>query len=400
LTSPVFPSHLRIGPFPRRRFRVRRPAAEPVRGGGRARLPLWGPALLTLLACLAVAGCLVTSQRIAELPGDATVSILSNTLEPERPGAPIFARLTAEDYRTNLRRIIVTYSTWISLIRTDPKPLLTKTQVKQFSEILARELPKLRLDQRLEFKFLDPVKNLDVLVEVYEEGEFLVFAFNALSKDLDAPGMRHVQETNKAFIVPQVGQLLTESPDFVRLKEPVDPDTVIKAQAQQHKIDLIAGALEAKTILAEEAEALGALALRSPYIRVAAFQGFLKKRETLGRARRQDLISEDEFQTRRKKLMAGLAATRPPTSAEEAAASTEHQAKLEMIREAVEKGTISETESGRLTKIVDASPALRLEELRDFFKRRGTLQQARAQELLSQAEYKTRLERLITELGR
>lgn len=355
---------------------------------------------LASAAALLLAGCLIESQTLDTLPEGGTIARLDGTAAPEQPAAPIFQRLEARQYRASLRRIKIAYATWTTFLYKEPTPLLSEQQVELFGGVLAREVPSLKPDQRIRFRFREVQGDLPVDMQVYPDGERLAFLFTALAREEEPGGGRHSGNLNRATLVPQAGQTTTLTLDYIVLYEPVDPAAVARAETHQRKLDTIDDARGKSLISDEEAASLRQVTEGPPEISLAVFTALFRRLETLGTARREELVTEEEYQTRRQRLLADMAAGRPPPPLQGDAAARARRTRLELIEQAEAERLLTPEESARLQAIVGRSPGPPIEEVRKFLRKRATLQQARQQELLSEVEFRNRLAQLTAELAR
>ncbi len=252
-----------------------------------------------------LAGCLTGTETIVELNEATWVNRLSNTPSRDKPPIPLLAELTLQDYEIILRRIMISQAGFFAG-EEPPDPLFADRQVLVFSRILRKELPKLEEDQRLQFKFREIYNDGDVLVEIYGDGEFLVFDFAVLSRDINEPRQRHTRPFNRVRIVPQAGQEVVQTPSRAIVKEPIRRDMAAVARLLQSKLDQVDAAQRKKVVAEEEADRLREIVKTSDRISLGALKDFFSKRKTLQLSLKQNLLSEEEFQTKLKKLMEQL----------------------------------------------------------------------------------------------
>ena len=268
--------------------------------------PLSARRFLTLLCLLCLTlvptGCITGSDTIVRLDDVTKVSRLNNTERRESEPIALLKELTLQDYEIALRRVIITHSTWVGFTESDPKPLFTDPQVRVFTRILKKYLPGLGPEQRLLFRFQEPYKNLDVLAEVYGDGEYMVFDFRALSRDIDAPPTRHIEVFNRAGIIRQSGQLVQETTQRTILREPIRRDVLAIARLRQQKLDLVDDAQRDDVIQEDEAGRLRQIVQSEDGLSVEQFKLFVEKRRTLEIALQQNLFNQQEYSTRKEKL--------------------------------------------------------------------------------------------------
>ena len=268
--------------------------------------PLSARCFITLLGLLWVAivpaGCITGSDTIVRLDDVTKVSRLSNTEARESEPIALLKEFTLQDYEIALRRVVITHSTWIGTAESDPKPLFTDAQVRVFTRILKKYLPGLGPEERLLFRFQEPHKDLDVLAEVYGDGEYMVFDFRALSRDIGAPAARHMDVYNRASIVRQSGQLVQETTERTILKEPIRRDVLAIARLRQKKLDLLDSARRDDVIQEDEAGRLRQIVETEDGLSVEQFKLFMEKRSTLEKALQQGLFNQQEYSTRKERL--------------------------------------------------------------------------------------------------
>jgi hypothetical protein len=136
------------------------------------------------------------------------------------PGAE-FQDLDETKLARSLRRVVVRYGKVISFYRSDPVPLFTPEQVGMLSAVLLRELPALPADKRIGLAFLDQYRGDLVDIELYPEGEYLVYNFRALMvlKD-DRQRNRVGGSLNYGVLLPQRDQIV-EDKRYPLLKDPL-----------------------------------------------------------------------------------------------------------------------------------------------------------------------------------
>ena len=105
---------------------------------------LWG-----LLLLVAVTACGPTEHALKVLPDGSRAAVIKGAAPPEAPPTAEFAALKLADYERLLGGIRVRMSTWVSLVRSLPKPLLSEVQVQRFAQLAVEELPRLKSGERL-----------------------------------------------------------------------------------------------------------------------------------------------------------------------------------------------------------------------------------------------------------
>ncbi|MCZ6532856.1 MAG: hypothetical protein O7A08_07800, partial [SAR324 cluster bacterium] len=223
---------------------------------------------------------------------------------PNRKAAPIpgMLELNLQDYEIILRRLIVSYGNFGGFTDGDPLPLFTDRQVLVFTRILKMELPKLQADERLEFRFEEVHEGYGVLMEVYGEGEYLIFDFRALARDLVNPPDRTYKPHDRAGIIPQAGQIVEAYEHRTIVREPIRKDVAAIARLLQSKLDQVDKAQREDVLEEKEGDKLRNLIRISDRISVGSLRLFFLKRKTLGLALKQSLLNQEEFDTRLVKL--------------------------------------------------------------------------------------------------
>ena len=173
-------------------------------------------------ACL-VMGC---ASRRPDTPIDV---IIAESTEPLlAPPAAEFIDITPQQVRSSLRRITVRHSTWMLFIRSDPKPLLSEGQLDFLQKTLIRELPNPAPGRRIRFVFRDQYRGELVDMEVYPEGEYLVYFFRALIRPSGRVGPGPTSP-NRGILEPLSGQIVQPGVFPVlkdlALRKPADEET-------------------------------------------------------------------------------------------------------------------------------------------------------------------------------
>lgn len=251
--------------------------------------------LLLVSISAALVGCLVGSEIIVKVDRRNHISRLTNTESRDETPIPLLNELTRQDYEVSLRRIIITYIPYLSFTQSEPKPLFSDENLRLLTPVLQQHLPNLKEDERIQFRFVDPYVKEDVLVEIFADGEYLVFDFKALSRDVDAPPDRRVEPRDRSFISPQAGQLLRELQLRSILKEPIRRDRVAIARLLQKKLDMISEAQREKVIDEDEEERLRTIVNENEGVTEIQLEVFLEKRRTLEAALKQKLFTEQDY---------------------------------------------------------------------------------------------------------
>lgn len=183
---------------------------------------LAGMPALALAVALALAGCTsgVPVEPVAERDG-VEITLRGERNPPRLPPGPEYERVTAANVQRSLERLVVRYAEVFILNLTDPVPLLSAAQVAVMRDAIAERLPDFPPDKRLGFEFRDRFQGFENEVEVYPEGEYLVYEFRKLmflkreEVGRGDPGM------NRAFIFKQPDQVVEEAGRTVIVKDRV-----------------------------------------------------------------------------------------------------------------------------------------------------------------------------------
>ncbi len=269
------------------------------------------PVLLPALVLVLLAGCAFQREVIStEGSPPRTVALLTGTAEPEEPPAAGFATLSRLEAETSLRRIRVKVANVVAFLTSDDAdPLLSPAQVRWASAVLARHLPTLRPDQRLELSFRDRFHGLLVEAQVYPDGPHLIYRFTKLaSPDRSSETARDIKtELPPAFVelTEQPGQIADYDRTAYILQDPlfaVDASGV----AIQDKLAVLYGARDAGDITAADAEAAEAVVRAHATVGVEALRLYVGKVKTLNNAREQGLFSAAEVAERKQGVLAEL----------------------------------------------------------------------------------------------
>jgi hypothetical protein len=133
-------------------------------------------ALMALLSACSIP----KSKIVLETRDGFEISLRPEKYAPRPAPGPEFQDLKDFKIARSLNRVIVRYGRVISFNRSDPVPLFSEDQVRVLTEILLRELPALPADQRIGLFFSDQYRHDVVDVEIYPEGDYLVYDFRAL----------------------------------------------------------------------------------------------------------------------------------------------------------------------------------------------------------------------------
>jgi hypothetical protein len=149
------------------------------------------------------------------------VSIRPERQGPRPPPGAEFQDVKDFQIERSLNRVVIRYSKVVSFVRSDPVPLFTPEQVQFLSGVLTRELPKLPAGKRIGLFFLDQHRHDEVDVELYPQGEYLVYEFRALLRvPQDPVENRGVRPPEMGVLVPQRDQV-HEAGRMTVLKDPI-----------------------------------------------------------------------------------------------------------------------------------------------------------------------------------
>jgi hypothetical protein len=263
--------------------------------------------LAAALAFLAgAAGCTFPKREVILQQPDGTTVWRVSGLAP-RPAAPPLAALSSAELEGSLRRITVRYHRVVSFVKTDPMPLLTVEQAREFAPLLAKELPRLAPRERMRVQFRDARTGNQNVMEVYPQPPFLVYEFEWLvvnPEGVIGPGGDR-QPGADIEVLP--GQMTSLRFSVVTLKDPVSGAALDAAQAAKAKTDLILAARSEQIMDDSEGERLVKLAETQPRVSLEAWRLYLDKRRTLSKARAQGLMDEAAYSAQLTRLERELA---------------------------------------------------------------------------------------------
>jgi hypothetical protein len=267
---------------------------------------------VSLSALLAGACSSLERQVLSVDEGQSrSVVLLSGTPPPETPPLAGLKAITPAQVEGSLRRLVVEVSSWAQFLRGDPQPFLSGEQVAWARDRIAAHLPQLRPDQRLQLSFQDRFKGYAVEMEVYAEGENIVYRFPKLAAREPAlvnPRERKVpRPPNFVTLVAQPGQRVGYDLHAHYLWDVAIEGKGGGLQARLAKLALVKQGLDGKTLDEEEATTLETAIKERPYLTEELLQDYLEKRRTLNTARNQALLSDAEWESRRQRLLKELA---------------------------------------------------------------------------------------------
>ena len=263
------------------------------------------PLILALVYAAGLAACGGPQVELLNTPDGTRMTLLSE--QAPTPGGvdPSFRDLTPLAVEASLRRITVTHATWVSLVQSDPEPLLTVEQIKLLRKPLADALAAIRPDQRVLVRFKDRFKNLDVHVAVYADGTELVYAFSALSRDMERARASN-ESVDQAKLVEQPGQALTRTSSAGTLREPIRAGDMARAEFSGRMRQRVEQAYERKALSIDEREQLLAIATAQRAPGEEAWNLFWERWELLQKAHTQELVDDTAFAQRKAELIGTL----------------------------------------------------------------------------------------------
>jgi len=320
---------------------------------GAFRAKCWIAAAIAL--ALAAAGCTaLRGEPVAGAPAGTTVIRLTGVRPASIPPDPRLASPSVNQLEGSLRRIVVSYVKITAWDRTEPRPLLSDQQIRDYAQILARELPTLRDTQRLRFTFTDRYfgRQSEVEFDVYREGDFLVYWFNELAYDptLTATTVQTVGKDFMAMLEPSPGQEVVNSSNYAYVKDPLLGEERALAAEREAKRQQFEQARKAGDFDPAETERLTDMMAR-PQPDAAAWKSYWERRHTLKTALEQRLLDRAAYQAQVERLNAGM--EMPETvSAQDRAVAAEQEQKRQLFEQARNAGDFEPDETGRLTALM------------------------------------------------
>jgi hypothetical protein len=273
------------------------------RAAGSVRFRSWIAPAIAL--ALLTAGCAVTHvEAVTDAPDGTTIVKLTGYRPASPPPDPRTASPTVLQLQDSLRRIVVKLTRFSM---TDPQPLLSEQQIGDYAQVLARELPMLSDTQRLRFKFKDRNyrKGSDVEFDVYREGTFLVYWFNALVSDaVNDPSMGG-GPTFMAELEPAPGQIVANRDSFAYVKDPLlggERAPTAEREAIQKQFEQ---ARKNGDIEPEEESRLTAMMAR-PQPSAEAWKSYWERRHTLKAALQQGAMDRAAYIAQVERLNADM----------------------------------------------------------------------------------------------
>jgi len=269
----------------------------------------WARAASAALAAgLLLASCSVYQvEDLPALPGGARVQRVTSVKAAQTPPDPRTAGLKQSDLESSLRRIVVQYRGVTRWNLSEARPLLSERQIAEFAALLAAELPRLREDQRLRFRFDDREKGrgFPVDMDVYRDGGYLVYRFDALATDRAETQMPGDVPRFNAVLVAQPGQDIANTVTLAWVKDPVLASIGEGAAAWQGKHALLEAAGKDDLVDKREMERLESL-IQGATPSLDAWKTYWEKRRTLKKAFDQNLIDRAAYQAQIDRLTGEL----------------------------------------------------------------------------------------------
>ncbi|HUJ74957.1 MAG TPA: hypothetical protein VL359_08870 [bacterium] len=262
------------------------------------------PALLLALGVALLTACSGYEEIPASGQGGAHIFRVTNVHLAEQAPDPALATLPLLQVQASLRRITVTYNRILSLVTTDPQPLLSEQQIGSFAAVIHAELSAWRPGEALEFRFLDAFYRYPVTMLVYPDGPRLVYRFTNLATMPDT-----LAEPPRQFMAklrPQPGQEAVNHAELAWVADPVISGAREQALQRQAKLDLIAGAQKDGTVDDAEAARLQGLVDAHPQVALEAWQRYWVKRHALKNAQNQGVMEQADYQAQLAKLNQSL----------------------------------------------------------------------------------------------
>ena len=254
---------------------------------------------------LALAGCSGQGRNSNEQRANYHRAVtLNGTRETKPAPSPKFKQLSLGEVGRSLRRITVRVSKFISFNLGDPTPFHTEAQIDWAKKVIAERLPHLKPDQRLQLHYQDQFHKYAVEVEIWAEGNQLVYYFTKLAAKDDDPNRDISEERPQSWVtlVEQPGQSVSYDDRADILKDQLFGAGDMPVGAREEKQDAIQKALASQIIDAEESRKLSRLVETAPRITLADFKTYLDKRETLKQSLLKNIITREEFETLRDRL--------------------------------------------------------------------------------------------------
>jgi hypothetical protein len=267
------------------------------------KIALCGAALLACMA-LATACASLHAEAIAGAPPGTIVLKVAGRPAAHPATDPQVLTVSESELQTSLRSITVRYIKYTRVVLTDPRPLLSDEQVTQYAAILARELPKLTPTERLRFTFQDRYlgPGAPVDMEVYRDGNSLMFWFNALAADENTGMSSGLGEKFRGFLEPSVpGQKIVNQSTSESLAYPLLGSEREKAAELDAKQRLFSEARTDALFDPAEAATLEPL-IAQPKPTLDAWKAYWDKRRTLKKALDQDLIDREAYRKQSERL--------------------------------------------------------------------------------------------------
>lgn len=266
------------------------------------------PAVLLLAALGLLAGCSIPRTEPVYQAEEPRLEVWRLTAQPARhaPPDPELSSLTGAQVDASLQRLTARLGTWISVVRTDPKPLLSRAQRERLAPVLARELPALAPDERLVMRFFDPHEGYRYTVHMHLSGRFLVYHFVERGIDPAVAQMPDREPRAQAALAEQPGQMVELRGNTGTVRDPVTRQEALQARTLRDKLELVNRAAGQGLLDEAEARALRQRVRDDPDIPLTAWRTYMRRRSALEQARLEGLFSEAEYAERLDTLEAEL----------------------------------------------------------------------------------------------
>jgi len=260
-------------------------------------------AALTFMV-LFTSGCVPDPLPLETHSGNLHVFRVIEAAPPATHAGSLFQTMRFSAYDERLGEIYVGVATWASFALTEPKPLFSDLQRLSIAKVLAREIPQLKPTERLLFRFPDQYKNLPIALEIYPDGETLVYLFRKLIsyEDRNRP---QADSVNMAKIAPKGRQSWKYIGSSVELRQPLGTPIAGALGDLPNLPDLqkiLAQAIKAGYVNQEETPGLLNQLAKQPQDAPERLSVYLKKRSVLHQALSEKLLSQEEYTARLAKL--------------------------------------------------------------------------------------------------
>ena len=253
----------------------------------------------------AIAGCSPGLVLLEELPGKVTSYRLMDADPPANPPHAGFRDFRFPEYEQRISAITARISGVISFLRGEPEPLFSGLQTVSIAKVLAKEMPKLGATERLYFKVAHHSRKKMIEVEIYPDGNTLVYRFRALVQDQD-PQNKQMSPVNYAKLVPIANQSISQDGQVTSLQDPVFGKAAVAENFSSLVDRLIQEIQPARVIPPKEKKDILAALEKYPQKAEFRLREYLVHRKALEQARQENLLTEQEFSQRIERLLLAL----------------------------------------------------------------------------------------------